>query len=663
MPCIARAFFPGLILLASTTQAGTLLWPDPTSVHCNTTLQACIDTTTDGDTVQVRTDSADVGQLVVNNAISLVAAPGHRPVLAAGNTITGYHNPGDGIAWSMTIEGFTLLDGFVYVDVLGGAGTVNLRHLDVTTLTGPSWAGLDVRNGGVDPMHYTLANNRIRIATGRPAIVSDVTGSGKLIGSIHDNRIEALGQAQSGILLLASDQSVFNIYANQILDASVGIDILAETNNVTYSANVVSNLITCKSNQPYSEGIFAQPSQQTLTLDVLNNTILGCAEGFSSNGGSKLVGRLTNNLIADSADVGVIIDVNSTAFTNNSNLLFANAVDFNPYGAQAGPNTVTSDPLFVRGIDNPRLSAQSPAVDAADTAALQSILASVSLPEIDADGLRRFKGNPLRADIGAFEYGDNGVIAIASTTGSVIRDASLTNNANAFPLLTQNKVPDGYEAMATNPLAIAVRYLSSYYSVVNDDGTAPVSGSAYNAFIPAAGSGSMLQTSSAASVVGFYTELDDPYINGHPERIVLANQREASLFDHPLGLTYLGQHWFIAQLDAQTGDPSFPLGVQFDIYAQDESVNAFNVTVLTASPLVSIDHLLLNGEPCGRIYVSNDKSDPHPIEVDYRGQNWTIVNADGAGIPAFSVFHVIVDEAATAACRYDHIFHDGFEKS
>jgi len=77
----------------------------------------------------------------------------------------------------------------------------------------------------------------------------------------------------------------------------------------------------------------------------------------------------------------------------------------------------------------------------------------------------------------------------------------------------------------------------------------------------------------------------------------------------------------------------------------------------------ALDNVLLNGEPCGRVYVSSGNLDPHPIEVKYVAKRWTIVNVDGAAMPLGARFNVVVDEAATQFCRYDHIFHDGVEGS
>jgi hypothetical protein len=120
--------------------------------------------------------------------------------------------------------------------------------------------------------------------------------------------------------------------------------------------------------------------------------------------------------------------------------------------------------------------------------------------------------------------------------------------------------------------------------------------------------------------------------------------------------------WFITELDAAV---DFPAGIEFHIYAQDPSLNAFAWLAAAAATSTAIDHPLLNDEPCGRVYVSNGggNSNPHPIGIEYVQNRWTIVNLDGGTMPAGAQFNVVVDEAAIVFCRYDHIFHNGLDGS
>ena len=206
-------------------------------------------------------------------------------------------------------------------------------------------------------------------------------------------------------------------------------------------------------------------------------------------------------------------------------------------------------------------------------------------------------------------------------------------------------------------------YASSHFSVIDEaDASAPTAQSAYNVFVPAIGDGVFAHTSSSGgggNIVGLTTELTEAYVNGQGSRIVLATHLSPPLFNYPFGVVFGFGNWYLVQLDVPSG--TFPSGVTFAIYAQDPSLNAFVWTAPVDGVSTALDHVLLNGEPCGRVYATNGNENPHPIDVKYVANRWTIVNVDGGTIPAGAQFQVVVDEAATEFCRYDHIFHDGYE--
>ena len=138
------------------------------------------------------------------------------------------------------------------------------------------------------------------------------------------------------------------------------------------------------------------------------------------------------------------INAADSTLSNDHNLVFGNGS--NTYTPGAG--TLTSDPQFVRGVFNPRLKQGSPAIDAADSAALNTLLTNLSVPQIDADGSRRFKGASSLADIGAFEYGDAALIESATAGNAGLIDNPLLNgNSGALPQLIQNQSPDTYAAI------------------------------------------------------------------------------------------------------------------------------------------------------------------------------------------------------------------------
>jgi hypothetical protein len=641
--------------------ATTRSWPG--AAPCDTSLQACVNASANGDTVQVQTNGPIAEDLQISKPLNLLARPGYRPVFAAGNGLTVGYSPGSGVAWNTSIDGFTLLDGSVAVR--GGSGdlTVTLRNLDVSHAAYASGAALEVSYSGTGSVHYVIERNRVRLnATSQVQgiVVSAGTG-GTFSGSVHDNRIEgnsAGGPSDVGLEIYGTAATAPSalIYSNQV-SGNLYVGCLVYVAGAS-SVLLADNLFRMRNPGPGTFGIqLAQSAGAGNSLDaqVFNNTIVGWSYGVFGNGAS-VGGRLYNNLYA--YNTSQAIAQQDSTMTEKFSLFFANGGP----APTLGTGSMIADPKFARGLEDVHLTAGSPAVDAADSADLGVLLANASIGQIDADGLRRFKG--ALADIGAFEYGDGALIEFAKTNDSTIDNPLLNGNSAALPQLTQNKTPDTYIAAVYDPGLTSLSYFAGHFGVVDEDGTLPPAGSAFNVFAPALGGGALLHTTSGSNVSAApaLTRIDDPYLDGRDAAIVLVTPRVTPYFNHPFGVAYgflFATNWFISQLDA--GASAFPTGVQFDVYAQDPSLDAFVWNAPFAGPSTAIDHVLLNGEPCARLYVTNGTSDPHPTAVTYAAQRWMIVNLDGGNMPVGAEFYVVIDEAATQFCRYDHLFHNGFD--
>jgi len=652
-----------LAAAASDGRATVRLWPGASP--CDTTLQACIDGSANDDTVQIQSNGPIDEDLNVNKPLSLVAAAGFRPAFDVGFGITAYYGPGAGIAWSMTFDGLTFLQGGIGVRCYSGNANITYSRMDVNAVADSYVGGaLGINNFGSGHLTYTIQDNRVRLndAAGMDAIIVSSNNAGTFDGSIHDNRIESTSPpaiSDEGIVIIGTQALApdVRVYANQV-SGNLAYGIYVWVNGPS-KVTVVGNML--RSTTTNSFGIpltLTSGAGITLDAEIFNNTIAGFGQGFLGNG-AGISGRLSGNLFAYNATLA--IHQQSSTLTEDHSLFFSN-------GGPApvlGPGSMIADPKFARGIGDMRLSAGSPAIDAADSAALTTLLANESIGQIDADGSRRLKGATSLADIGAFEFGDGRLIEFATAANSGVIDNSLLNgNSAALPQLVQDFNPDTYAAAAYDPGMTALLYDGSHFDVIDEDGTTPTANSAYNVFAPASGTGTFLHTSSPANVYGFTTLVDNAYLNGQGGRIVLATHRATAgtLFNHPLGIVFGFGHWFITQLDGQSG-VDFASGLGFDIYAQDPSLNAFVWTAPAAGTSTAIDHLLLNDEPCGRVYVTNGNLNPHPIGVKYAQNRWTIVNLDLGSMPQGAEFQVVVDEAATQFCRYDHLFHNGFDGS
>ena len=655
----ASRLLPALIVLASIDAgaATTRTWPG--AAPCNTTLQACLSASAAGDTVAVQSDGPIDEDLSIGVPLTFYAMPGYRPVLAPGRSISGLINPGAGVDWSLLIDGFTVPQGNVAMRSVSGNATVTFRHLDVTA-TGASFTGgnaIGIENFGSGHLIYDIEQNHVRAndTVGLHILEISSPNHGAWDGSIHDNRVESLSTAitDTGISMTGTGASAPNIliYSNQFsgnLDTGMWIWTGGQSN----LAMVSNSFRTTSSEVTFGvELIMTTGASNTFAVSAFNNTIAGFSQGILLNG--ALSGRLSGNLFAD--DSTLAIHPQGSTATEDHSLFFAS-----PPPAVLGAGSMVADPKFRRGLDDMRLGAGSPAIDAADSAALTTLLANAALPQIDADGLRRFKGAGSLADIGAFEFGDFSLIANATVGNGGVIDSALLNGAStALPQLTPDTTPDTYVASGLDNDVTGFAYASGHFGIIDEsDGSAPVAGSAYDVFVPGAGAGAFQHVSqSATNVFGYATELTDPYVAGLPGRIVLATHRSPPLFDNPFGVVFGFGAWFIVEFNG-TG-PEFPDGITFAVYAQDPSVNAFVWNAAATASTAAIDHLLLNGEPCGRVYVTNGNVDLHAIGVKYVPPRWTIFNLDGSDIPAGSQFEVVVDEAATQFCRYDHLFHNG----
>jgi hypothetical protein len=645
-----------LIAFTGAAHATVRTWPGGAS-PCDTTLQACLSGATADDTIQVETDGPIDEKLQIGKPLTVVAAPGYRPVLTAGRTVEIFYNPGAGVDWNFTLDGFGFLDGAVGLRAFSGNAHLVFRRLDIYA-TGGSFVGgvIGIDNFGTGHVTYEIERNRVRVndSSGVSAIAVGSGNGGTFDGSIHDNRVESTSSLPNTAIQLIGTQAAapdVRVYANQLSgNFATGVILWAAGQS---SAVIVDNLLRSTAASSYGiNQVLTDGGGNTLDVSIFNNTIAGFGTGVLSDSG--ITGRISGNIFAYDS-------VQPIAFSGSSQ-----SEDHNLYFANGGPTptlgtgSMIADPLFRRGIDDMRLGDGSPAIDAADSAALGTVLAGAAIPAIDADGLRRFKGDTSIADIGAFEYGDAALIAAATAANGGIIDSPLLNgNSAALPQLVQNLDPDGYTAPAFDTGLTALQYASGQFGVVDEsDGGAPAEGSAYNVFVPGAGDGAFVHTSGVANVSGLTSRIDDAYTNGHPERIVLATHRATPLLDRPTGLAYASGFWYLQQLD---GGDDFPAGLDFHVYAQDPSFNAFVWTAPAAASTTALDHPLLNGEPCGRVYAGVASMDAHPIGMQYLDARWTIVNLDGADIPQGAQFDVVVDEAAIGFCRYDHLFRDGFD--
>lgn len=677
-----------LIAFLAALLAGPALaanWPGGPA-PCNTTLQACINGTAAGGFILVSTNAVIDESLNINKPFSLLAAPGYRPVLAADRIIGGTINvPG---TWTWTLDGFELTRGLVTVNVDGGNGFVLIRRVRVREGLASGLAEISLSNDSPDAIYFEMAQNEVDYSWStsdgalRAAIQVLDRGSGSTNGRIIENRVVARGTQSIGILLSTVDRtSRIGVGGNHVIGGARGSIYLRQGSLLDPTggdllATVVSNLVrSVEPGTASAYGIRFEILDGRATANVLHNTVIDAFRGVyldASAGTGPMGGRVGRNLFAYLAFRG--LDRSGTFTASNApddrNLFFDTA----DTPAAVAPDSIFADPLLVR-IDDPHLRAGSPAIDAADGTELAEVLVTEDLPQIDGDGLRRFKrvlpGAPASpADIGALEYGDFSQVHTIRTGAGItsqIEDAVLNSRPTAYPQLTANWNPDGSAGVYANHPA-SLFYGSSRWNVRREDLSPLVVGSDFNLFVPAEGEGRFRHAITAASVTGSETRLDATGLNGRSDRIVLATRDplgSASVVDlvSPLAVRYSAPNWRVVRLD---GAP-MPASGGFHVYFQELSFNAFRHTSSLGNIVANytlIDHSLLNDRRCARIHVAqstNGTLNEHYIGVFYARSagRWAIFNQDLAAMPAGARFLVLVDPARSECSS--ELFSDGFE--
>lgn len=680
----ARIIAAALAVLAGTAQAGSppVNWPGASP--CNATLQACIDGVADGRAIDIVTDTPiDENLNLYNRSLTLGAGAGYHPSLARTRWIVVSSSA---IAGDLTVNlsGLTLTDGYVWLAYAGtGTARYDVRRMTLTqTPTGSaSYIRVAANGGTVEAMVY---DNRV---SGRPLGLNNglvefaASGGATLDANALYNRVTSTSPTAvsgAGILLDAAGNAAgtFKAHANEVRGGffRAGIYVsegLFSSTASNYAARLYNNVLVCAPDG--GTGIGLVVNNGTLDAQAVNNTISRCNYGILASqwsGGTSasaaIAGIVKNNLV-----------VANTTLSFNAALTPDLANDYNllngATSVATGAHTITAAAQLASNTA-PRLTATSPAIDAADTATLGFGLIFNGLPVVDADGLRRIKeaGGGDDADIGAYEYGDLSFrhTATPANTSSYIStfdhpgaNAQSAANLMATPNFGGNLAGPGI----ANDQPFGVYYASARWRVFNEDAATPMPGGAkFNVFAPAPGSGSFRHVSTAANTVGRFTEIDSGSTNNVPGYIVLATQNWSAgsgIYNaHPIGLVYSGatSRWQIANLDS--GGATMPANAGFNVYAQPESPNAFRVSAAGGSSSIVLDHPLLNGVPCAqvnttRLWSGSTVVGNHDV---YYGSDGTWRIFGYSALPAGTTFHVVIDPRQVFECT-DRIFADGFQ--
>ena len=378
---------------------------------CNTTLQACIDGASSGDTIRLLTDSHIAEDVLIRKTLRLEpgqSQPSVRSVTALASTTDV----------NVVVNGLTSRGGASRVRGFLQAGGASL-HLTVSnsTLVGVDFnPALEITSsnaaGAYGAAQATFEHNTVaQSARGNncaPAIRVTAFQPG-MSAAVRHNEVTATQLGQCSAVQLYGDGPV--AAGAWTLDAQMdhnrvrgtgqtgtGIEVrTAGRPGSAVRAAVVGNLVT---GGGFEEGVLVMADGRggVVEAQVLGNTVTESTEGMRVSArtdlGSSVSGLIANNLLAHHPQRALSVQ-DGLAMPNHHNLVFASPPPANGYQAY-GPSTRQGNPSFVnRGGGDYRLRSDSDAVDHGDDALVEGA------NSLDLDGQPR----RVRAvDLGTYEF-------------------------------------------------------------------------------------------------------------------------------------------------------------------------------------------------------------------------------------------------------------------
>jgi hypothetical protein len=409
-----------LTTIASHATSATLTFPSASS--CNTTLQACIDSASPSDIVEVATSSPVGEDLFIDKSLTLRAAAGFSPVLDDVASVVLYNS--ETKSNSIVFEGFTLNLGFVQATQRSALPfDVRVRN-NVFTDTYNDRSAIEIENGFEGPygvVTFDISDNVITIPDAYFAINAIAVNGGHTTttqGTIRNNKIVQLGGGQSSGIFVANNFSELkvDVIGNHVSGANMNSGIsFFQFGDGMADIRIVNNFVegqVDEAGQPAGIGIAATEGDTEFL--ILNNTVVNSEHGIAISGDSQVgatwSGVVANNIVANMSEWGITID-DPTTVVNEHNLVF-NADDnyFIP-----GPHTLFVDPEFV-GSSDYHLMPGSPAQNAGNNARMPLDIHS------DIEGSPRIQG--WAVDLGAYEIdvpepGTVGLACLAVTAGGM----------------------------------------------------------------------------------------------------------------------------------------------------------------------------------------------------------------------------------------------------
>lgn len=661
-----------LFLVCSFSNAiAFVIWPNA-SAPCDSTLQACIDGSPEGEYIEIRTNSINENISTIT-PISLVAGSGYHPVFSSGNNIEIHTQSNNNHI--LNIRGLTLTGGrFSYIHRGLGNVTLNISHNIIQNGGSPNALRLQLYSPAI--MSVNLEYNQVWRSntitsggkTGSIFLNKAVNSNGgEITGRIYNNSITAYGDDSVGLGIFDSTQGNIKlaINANVFYGGGWGaITARKEADSGLMEIDAISNAFySAREDLPFFRGIRINAQSGIVKLSGISNTMLGADSAFLlvDSSSSTLTNNIFNNIMAFG---NFSVNSNTNVINNDYNLTYQNQftdLDFVP-----GVNHISSNPQ-VKSMRNGRLRNNSPAIDTGSVIAYTGFFDG---NKIDADGLLRIKngsgvaGND-KIDMGAYEYGDLSFVHKHSGGNShisLIDHPKLNNMPDLDDLHVNSNWNPRNSSGIYNPDNEALYYALGAWRVFNENNTQIEFNSAFNITKFASSENTFEHLASPSN--NNSTTIDSAGLNGNIGKILHISQHWKSIYNrHPIGILYSTGNWKIVNFDLQ----NIPDGSNFNVYVQDPSKSAWihratDANIFNHYTLIS--HPLLNGVDCANVQVTQSARygvfNGNTVGVWYNGSNWSIFNQDASDMPIDAAFHVLINPEQISECT-DLIFKNSFE--
>lgn len=679
---------PGLVLatlacLPLASPAATLTWPGDAG-PCAGTLQACIDATAPGDTIEVRGALGPFpgDDLLLRAGRSLVAAPGPAPRFGAGADWTIESGGADDI--EVRIEGLVLEDARIAYANFTGGGNALLR-IAGNRFRGQSRGPIDLRHQSGGSFAVDVYGNLVDFSTAAaaaPSAINVLSENTSVDARIAFNQVRFPAKVRLGgdgirWQNFGSSAGALVLLGNRIdgrgFRHGIRVEDLSSSGGSGLDLAIAHNAVRGQHVDAFGNGAGIEVRREGAGVTdarVINNTVVEGVRGVllsrdASSG--PLQGFLGNNLIA--RQLGFAFDFTSVAqgsapgeVDNGHNLVFA----VGGTELTGGTGNQVADPLLLDGL---RPAPGSPAIDSGSDSILAELgSAFLGSDALDLDGQPRLQGAAV--DRGAREGMVRSTrVATTAAAAAPFAFALTDDNPDARPIATQLGSSVVAGELAPEPTPFGTRYdgvTGEWRIALADNDPLPVGG-LWSVLAPdAAHAFAHTEVTGIAPI----SALDDARVNGRDDILVLVTPRYSGTADARIlvapGVSYGAPTWVVTSAVG-----NIPAGADFHVYAQPRSPAAFLVPAegdaLVFGDATLIDHPLLEDAACARLQVTPRYTagigSAQGVPTWFAaadGGRWLVRDVATSTPPEGTWWQVWFDPAQVEACRAP-LFSDDFE--